>query len=66
MKIKVIIRLKDDLVMVFGAEGEQIPQYQGKYDDVREVILQDAPPEAVFTHWFGYSLEPVVVPRESW
>lgn len=64
--IKTIIRLKDDMVMVFDTEGEQIPEYQGKYENVKESILRDAPPDAVFTHWFGYSAEPATIYREEW
>lgn len=64
--IKTIIRLKNDMVIVFDAEGEQIPEYQGKYENVKESILRDAPPDAVFTHWFGYSAEPATIYREEW
>ena len=64
--IKTIIRLKNDMIMVFDAEGEQVPEYQGQYKDVKESILRDAPPDAVFTHWFGYSDEPETVYREEW
>jgi hypothetical protein len=64
--IKTINRLKNDMVMVFDAEGEQVPEYQGQYKDVRESILRDAPLDAVFTYWFGYSDEPVTVFREEW
>ena len=64
--IKTINRLRNDMVMVFDADGEQILGYQGQYKDVRESILRDAPPDAVFTHWFGYSDEPVTVFREEW
>ena len=64
--IKTIIRLKNDMVMVFDAEGEQVPEYQGQYKDVRWSILGDAPPEVVFTHWFDYSVEPEIIHREEW
>lgn len=64
--IKTIIRLKNDMVMVFDAEGEQIPEYQGQYEEVKRSILRDAPPDAVFTHWFGYSAEPATIYREEW
>ena len=64
--IKTIIRLRDNTVVVFDAEGEQVPEYQGKYLDVREIILRDVPDDAVFNHWFGYSFEPGIVSRENW
>ncbi len=64
--MKTAIRLRNDMVMVFDAAGEQIPEYQGQYEDVKERILRDAPPGIVFKHWFGYFLEPGTVPSKSW
>jgi len=64
--IKTVIRLKDNSVMVFDKEGEQLPQYQGRYESVREKILNDAPAGTVFNHWFGHSLKPGIVACESW
>ena len=45
--IRTVIRLKNDMVMVFDEDGEQLPKYQGSYAEVRESILKDAPPDAV-------------------
>ena len=64
--IKTVIRLGNDMVVVFDAEGEQIPRYQGRYEDVKARILSDAPSGAVFNHWFGYSLEPKAVSGKNW
>ena len=64
--IKTIIRVSNDMVMVFDERGEQLPEYQGHYDEVREAILADAPAGSVFNHWFGRALEPQAVPGESW
>ena len=64
--IKTVIRLRNDDVMVFDAAGEQIPEYQGQYEYVRESILSDAPAGAVFNHWFGYSPKPRMVAGEKW
>ena len=64
--IKTVIRAGNDMVMVFDAEGEQMPEYQGQYEDVREGILRDAPAGTVFNHWFGCSLEPSDVPVKDW
>jgi hypothetical protein len=52
--------------MVFDAAGEQIPEYQGQYQQVRENILKDAPAGTIFNHWFGYSLKPAKVPGKKW
>ena len=64
--IQKIIRLKNDMVMVFDEEGEQMPEYQGSYDDVRDRIMADAPAGAVFNHWFGHSIRPDRVPVKRW
>jgi len=64
--IKTVIRIRNNMVMVFDAEGEQVPDYQGQYEDVKERILRDAPSGTVFNHWFGHSLEPMAVPGKTW
>jgi len=54
------------MVMVFDKEGEQIPEYQGQYEEVKERILQDAPPTAVFGYLFDFEPELREVPKEEW
>ncbi len=46
--IKTVIKIQSDGVMVFDDGGEQIPKYQGNYEEVRESILRDATPGAMF------------------
>ncbi len=64
--MKTVIRLKDDMVMVFDDRGEQMTAYQGQYDSVKAKIVQDAPVEAVFLHWLGSDAIPETVSREEW
>ena len=64
--IKIAIRLKNNMVMVFDDEGEQIPKYTGQYEEAKESILKDAPPDAVFAHGFTNYGELRKVPREEW
>ena len=64
--IKTVIRLRSNMVIVFDAVGEQIPEYQGQYEDVKERILRDAPSGTVFNHWFGHSLLPKAVLGNNW
>ncbi len=64
--IKTVIRLGNNTVMVFNTEGEQVPQYQGQYEDVKDRVLRDAPPGVEFSHWFGYTLKSRAVPVEKW
>ena len=52
--------------MVFDAIGEQVPEYQGQYEDVIEKILKDAPPDAVFSQWSNAAGRPMIVSREDW
>jgi hypothetical protein len=64
--IESVIRCPNDMVAVFDEDEEQIPEYQGRYQEVKERILQDAPPQAVFGHWLDCSSDIKTVPREEW
>ena len=64
--IKIVIRFKNNMVVVVDEEGEQIPKYQGQYEEVKQSILKDAPPDAVFAHGFTNYGELLKVPREEW
>ena len=64
--IKAVIRSQNNMVMVFDEKGEQIPEYQGQYEEVKESILKDAPPNAVFGYFPDYETELEIVPREEW
>jgi len=64
--IKMVIGFQNDMVMVFDAHGEQIPEYQGQYGDVRGSILRDAPAGTVFAYWLNHSTKPHTVLREKW
>jgi len=64
--IKTIIRMENNEVVVFDENGEQMPEYQGYYAQVKDKILTGASEVSVFNHWFGLSLEPEVVPGEVW
>jgi hypothetical protein len=64
--IKTVIRIRNDMVMVFDERGKQLPEYQGYYRVVRGKILADAPTGAVFNHWFGRSPEPQKLSGEDW
>jgi hypothetical protein len=64
--IRTVIRMKNDMVLVFDENGEQLPSYQGPYRDVKQKILADAPAGSLFHHWFGHSLEPEKTTVEEW
>ncbi len=64
--IKTVIKVGDGEVLVFDAGGEQIPEYQGQYEYVRESILRDATPGAMFFHWFDNGEKPEAVSRAGW
>jgi len=66
MMIKTAIRLGNNMVMVFDEEGEQIPEYQGYYEEVKESVLMDAPLDAAFTHDLINASELQKVLREEW
>ena len=64
--IRTVIRIGNNMVIVFDDKGEQMPEYQGWYEDVRDIILSDAQDGTAFNHWFGLSLQPEVVAEENW
>jgi len=64
--IKTVIRCSNDMVIVFDEKGEQIPEYQGQYDEVGAKILREAPPKATFGYFPDYERELKIVPREEW
>jgi hypothetical protein len=64
--IKSAIRCPDGMVLVFDEDEEQVPHYQGQYREVKELIMKDAPPEAVFGHWLDFGADIITVPREEW
>ena len=64
--MKTIVRCHNDMVLVFGQDEKQIPEYQGLYSKVRESILDDAPPGAVFAHGFNQYGNLNKVDREEW
>ncbi|MBA7666901.1 hypothetical protein ES703_74984 [subsurface metagenome] len=64
--IKSVIKIQNGMTMVFDKKGEQIPEYQGEYHEVKGSILKDAPVDAVFACGFTDAGEPHQVPREEW
>ncbi len=64
--IKTAIRCPNGMLMVFDEKGRQVLEYQRKYDEVKEKILKDAPPDTLFGYFLDYDSELRVVPREEW
>jgi len=52
--------------MVFDEKGEQIPEYQGQYQEVKENILKAAPPTAVFGYLTDFKPQLREMPKEEW
>jgi len=63
--IKSVIRADNGMVLVFDEQGEQIPEYQGQYEEVKPRILKDAPPKVIF-YAFDNDTELKTVPRNEW
>lgn len=63
--IRIVVRFGDDNVIVLDERGEQIPSLQGRYREVKDKILADAPPDAKF-YLSGWPLYGTNVPREQW
>ena len=64
--IKIVMRFRNNMVMVFDKWGEQIPKYQGQYEKVKQSILGDALPDTTFALGFTDAGELREVPREEW
>ena len=43
-----VIRFDNGIVMVFDHDGEQMTEYQGKFEDVHLRIWTDAAPDTLF------------------
>ena len=56
---------QNGMVMVFGEDGEQLPEYQGEYSNVKEIILRVAPATAKFYHGIWRN-KIAPVSKESW
>jgi hypothetical protein len=64
--ISEVIRFQgNDIVLVFDEEGEQIPEFQGRYAEVRAKILAHAPKSARFFHGL-WNVSGNAVPRKDW
>lgn len=48
--IQEVIKLQSGTVMVFDEKGEQMPEFQGRYEDVRLKVLAHAPGGTKFFH----------------
>jgi len=48
--IKNVIKFSNCIVMCFNEKGEQMPKYQGRYEQVKAKILAHAPESAEFFH----------------
>ena len=64
--IKRVARCPNNLVLVFDEKGEQVPGYQGRYEDVKERVLRDTPQDAVFSYYSDTRPRIRDVPREEW
>ncbi len=64
--IKSAIKAPNGMVMVFDENGEQIPEYQGRYEKVKHRVLRDAPSKAIFGRWLDFETDIQTVSREEW
>lgn len=64
--IKSVIRCRNDMVIVFDEKGKQVSEYQGYYNDVREKILKNTPPDTHFSREYEGESDLIHIPREEW
>jgi len=60
-----VIKLSNRIVMVFDEKGEQLPEYQGRYEDVKAKILAHAPKSARFFRAV-WMVSGGGIPRKEW
>ncbi len=63
--IAIVHLWQNGMVRAFDSKGQPIPEYEGKYEDVKPVILRDAPSNTIF-HKAGFRKPRTIVPREDW
>ena len=65
MSIKTAIKFDNGMVMVFDGRGRQVPEYQGKYDNVKDLVLMDSTSRTKFLN--GTWGSPLTqVKKEDW
>ena len=64
--IKTAIKCPNGMIMVFDEKGEQVPEYQDQYQEVKESILKNAPTDAIFGYFLNYESDLRAVPRDEW
>lgn len=64
--IKTVIKCANGMTLVFDKRGEQIPKYQGQYEEVKGKILKNAPPDAVFGYFPNEESELMIISKEEW
>ena len=50
LRIQTVMVFPNGMATVCDQHGDQMPQYQGRWDDVREAVYRDAPAD---TEWHG-------------
>ena len=60
-----VIKFSNGMVMAFDEKGKQLPEYQGKYEEVKDKVLAEATPRTRFFRavWMVSSDE---IPKEEW
>lgn len=64
--IKTVIRAANNMVFAFDEQGNQMPEYQGRYEDVKRKIEAETGTESAFIQWFSVSPEPDIVSKVNW
>jgi len=64
-RIATVYLWQNGMVRVYDNLGKPIPEYEGKYENVKDKILRDAPPETIF-HKAGFRKPRSIVSREEW
>lgn len=52
--IEVVYRFANGMCIVFDKDGKQIPEYQGRWEDMKHKIIKDLPDKAEIKKTVNY------------
>jgi len=64
--INIVIKTSDGFVKVFDENKERVLEYEGRYEEVKTRILQDAPEYTIFAYKNNRGHITYLIPREKW
>lgn len=64
-RLKMAIRWQNDMVMCFDYDGQQIPELQGRYEEMRRKVLAASDRDTIFRTGI-WNTAAYDIPRNRW